>query len=160
MKKIKLTQGQFALVDDEDYESLNKFKWHATKTKVGTFYARRNSLKGEFEKYKTIRMHNQITGFEMLDHIDGDGLNNQKSNLRECNHSQNMSNRKAYGKSGYKGVGFNKKINGINYYHARIKHDGKEYYLGYSSDPIECAKLYNDAALKHFGKFAKLNKFD
>lgn len=160
MKKIKLTRGIFAMVDDEDYDAINKHKWHAAKTSIGTFYARRNSTKNESEKRKTIRMHNQITGFKMLDHIDGNGLNNQKSNLRECTHSQNMSNRKSYNKTGLKGVSFNKTINGVDYYHARIKHNGKEYYLGYSSSPKECARMYNDAAVKYFGEFACLNKID
>jgi len=93
MKKIKLTKKQVALVDDSDYEELNRFKWHARKT-VKTFYAERTFTIGN-GKRKNVFMHRYIMqtpkGFD-TDHIDGNGLNNQRSNLRVCTRSENLRN--------------------------------------------------------------------
>lgn len=106
-KKIPLTQGKFALVDDEDFEYLSQWKWHASKYS-NSYYACRtiNSNK--------VLMHRFILNAQKeleVDHIDGNGLNNQKLNLRIVTHSRNMQNRKnnSNNKSGYKGVFFNKR---------------------------------------------------
>lgn len=95
MKEIELTQGRVALVDDEDFEELNRFKWFAHRWRHG-WYAKRNLQRVE-GKRPFLSMHCQImgkiSGLEM-DHRDGNGLNNQKDNLRFATRSQNMANRK------------------------------------------------------------------
>jgi hypothetical protein len=91
MKRIKLTQGKYALVDDEDFESLNKYKWYFHQG-----YAIRNT-KMKFGKRTTIFMHRIITNCPKgkdVDHINMNGLNNQKYNMRVCKRSQNITNDK------------------------------------------------------------------
>jgi hypothetical protein len=92
MKEIKLTQGQVALVDDEDFEKINQFKWFAAK-KGKTFYATRNiTVNG---KRKSALMHWYIMDGKSIDHIDRNGCNNCRNNLRFCTHQENqMNNRK------------------------------------------------------------------
>lgn len=95
MKEIVLTKGQVALVDDEDFERLNSVKWHARK-KRNTFYALRCITVGPNNKRKTQYMHQMLIecpeGME-TDHVDGNGLNNQKDNLRIVTKRQNQQNR-------------------------------------------------------------------
>src|SRR3990167_10308366 len=102
MKEIKLTQGKITLVDDEDFEYINQWKWHVIKNKKQThFYAQRS------ENGKSIRMHRVIMKTphnKDVDHIDHNGLNNQKNNLRNCTTQENIRNRTSYGKSSYLGV--------------------------------------------------------
>ena len=109
MREIQLTQGQIALVDDEDFENLNQFKWYANKH-GNTFYAGRNiRVDG---KWKQVYMHHTILNGKRIDHIDHNGLNNQKSNLRLCTQGQNMMNtqKRENCSSIYKGVSFYKGI--------------------------------------------------
>lgn len=153
MKQIPLTQGKFALVDDEDYEYLNQWKWYAVNDHK-MWYAIRN-VKINHRK-TTIKMHRIIMNpsiKEQIDHKDRDGLNNQKHNLRICNNSQNHMNIKSRAKSGYKGV----------YWHviskkwvAQIKTD-KVYHLGLFITKELAALAYNKAAEELFGEFAYLN---
>lgn len=111
MKQIILSQGKFALVDDIDFEELNKFKWYARPSRK-TFYATRNSNPRKL-RLPQIQMHRVIIGKipegKEVDHIDGDGLNNQRYNLRLCTQSENSKNKSMYknNKSGYKGVSWN-----------------------------------------------------
>lgn len=86
MKQISLSQGRFALVDDEDFPRLNQWKWYAKESKA-SWYAVRQEQKSEFlaEKRMIVRMHNVIMnpkGDQIVHHEDGDGLNNQKENLK------------------------------------------------------------------------------
>ena len=157
MKEIQLTKGKVALVDDEDFEYLNQFKWQANKIR-NTFYANRN-----FRIYKNkqgkIYMHRLILKAKkeyVIDHIDGDTLNNQKKNLRICTHSENMRNSKIpiNNTSGYKGVSYIKRD---KKWEAYITFNNKLLNLGTFTDPINAAKAYNAAAVKYHGKFAKLN---
>jgi hypothetical protein len=98
MKEIKLTQGKFAIVDDEDFEELNKYKWYLKKGKKGTFYAQRTKWYPNGQYKKAIMMHREIMKKELTnkkpftDHINHDGLDNRKNNLRPCTNSQNMAN--------------------------------------------------------------------
>lgn len=153
MKEIKLTQGLVALVDDEDFERINQFKWYAHK--VGnTFYAGRNiSIDG---KQKCFRMHWDVMNNKGIDHINGDGLNNQRYNLRSCSHQENcMNQRKSKNKSSiYKGVSFFKES---GKWMANIKKDGKPIYLGLFTSEIEAARAYNSKAKTIFGEFAAIN---
>jgi hypothetical protein len=94
MKKIPLTQGYFAIVDDSDFDMLNRVKWHANKGH-NTFYAQRSVLQ-ENGKWKNVQMHRVILGVHdpkiQVDHINGDGLDNRRCNLRSCTRSENMQN--------------------------------------------------------------------
>jgi hypothetical protein len=152
MKEIPLTQGQIALVDDADYDWLNQFKWCAERAKQ-TYYARgRASVDG---KTVLIRMHVLIAG-PRPDHKDGNGLNNQRHNLRRATSAQNARNKRRSGNntSGYKGVSFSKKAKG---WRARIKTEGRERHLGVYLTPEAAALAYNDAAEIYHGEFKSLN---
>jgi hypothetical protein len=160
MKYIKLTQGKRAMVDDEDFERINQFKWHTAKQRTSNLYARREyASDGK-------RMHQYMHCFIMplfigmeVDHIDGDGLNNQKNNLRACTRKENSHNMKVHSNNmtGYKGVCKYKKW---NLWSAMIHSNGKNYYLGCFKNPLDAARAYNDAAIKHHGKFAWLNNIE
>lgn len=160
-KEIQLTQGKVALVDDEDYEYLNKWKWCLRGTGRGKFYAIRGFSKSKKSNIKgSISMHRQLMkpkkGY-VIDHLDGNTLNNQKNNLRICTQSQNISNQKisVSNTSGYKGVCYDKKM---NKFRAQIVCNKKRYYLGSYDNPVDAAHIYNAAAIKYHGEFAKLNE--
>ena len=157
MKKIPLTQGKVALVDDADYERVSKYKWYAWRGGAGPFYARRNVASGRRQQ-KTVKLHRFILGFpdSFIDHVNHNGLDNRRSNLRLCTRSQNQQNRlPERGKtSAYKGVNWNKR-NRIWY--AKIKHNGKGFHLGCFRSEVRAAKAYDDAAKENFGEFAYLN---
>jgi hypothetical protein len=99
MKEIKLTQGLFTKVDDCDFDWLNKWKWyahrgHSKRSLVKKYYAARRDVSNN---YKLILMHNIILPCgknKENDHLDGDSLNNQRNNLRNCTHKENMKNMK------------------------------------------------------------------
>mgnify|MGYP001571278685 CR=1 FL=1 len=155
-KKIKLTRGYSAVVDDEDYDNFNRFHWHA----VGygkCVYAARNGPKTQ-GKRKYIYLHREILsdgGSLEIDHINGDGLDNRKLNLRKCTHQQNMFNaKKKHGSSKYKGVYFNKKI---KKWCAQIHPNGKRVHIGYFQSEIDAARSYNQTASKLCGEYARLN---
>jgi len=153
MQQIILSQGKFALIDNEDYELVSKYKWCASK-KRNTFYALR-AIKLPTGRYSTIHMHTFITEWSRVDHINGNGLDNQRSNLRQLNNSLNIRNQHVnWGSSKYKGVSwYNRegkwiaKINGI---HVRK-------YVGSFHDEIEAAKAYDEAIYKIFGDITMLN---
>jgi hypothetical protein len=152
MKEIPLTQGKVALVDDGEFEELNKYKWHVLWNGY-SFYAVRSVGK------KTISMHRQIMGTPKgmdTDHRDMNTLNNQRFNLRICTGSQNMYNsgKRKNNTSGYKGVTFNKKK---RKFQAQIRVPGKRFYLGLFTTPIKAAIAYDIAAKRLHGVFAQLN---
>lgn len=159
MKKIPLTQGKFALVDDEDFDKLVKFKWQLNRNiGVDLEYAARNVV---LESGRTkVFMHRIIMGAsrkELIDHRDLNGLNNQKYNLRVCTHSQNLQNRR-YGKKtkgGYKGV-YYIGTKGTPW-RAQIKVGGRSIVLGTYRTSREAAMEYNRFATQHFGQFARPN---
>lgn len=173
MKEIKLTQGKVALVDDEDFEYLNKWKWHAKKDKH-TFYAQRTIW--DKNHSKSIKMHrvilnlNDADGF-CADHIDRNGLNNQKINLRKCSFIENMCNRvkqkNSKSTSKYKGVSlfvsrnYSKKklmyIYGEPKFIARIGIGNSVFRIGTFETEEAAAIAYNEAAKKYHGEFAALN---
>ena len=154
MKLIPLTQGQITLVDDEDFEELNQFKWHAhRRQKHYTYYARRG-FQG-----KTISMHRQIMNVpkgQQIDHRNMVGTDNRRCNLRFCTRSQNQMNRRSFknGSSQFKGVTWHKYG---KKWQAQVFFGKKLYYLGYFDSEIEAAKAYDRKAIELFGEFAKLN---
>jgi len=154
MKEIPLTQGLVALIDDAEFEKLNQFKWYAGRGGK-TFYAKRNVLKQNGKK-TTIRMHRIILGIpndKQVDHIDGNGLNNQRVNLRSCTNAENMRNRHgltASNTSGYRGVSWNKSR---GKFQARIRVNGLAVYLGRFTTAVEASGVFDAAAQKHYGDF-------
>lgn len=153
MKQIPLTQGKVALVDDADFQHFNQWKWH-----YHHGYAERTEyIGGDGYKSKAVYMHNEImqppVGME-VDHRDGDGLNNQRYNLRNSTHAQNSTNRgkRSDNTSGY--IGVYKYNNG---WMAQLMKDG-EYVLSKAfPTAIEAARARDKAAREHFGEFAILN---
>lgn len=156
MKQIPLSQGLFALVDDEDFEELSKYKWNPQKNGE-RIYAKRPGVNHNTGLRRPVFMHRHILGVTDraidVDHIDRNGLNNQKSNLRICTRSFNNANAKIPkdNTSGYKGVYFDKS-RGL--WHARIS----KIFLGRFKDKIDAAKAYNEAAKTLWGDFARINE--
>jgi len=160
MKQIKLTQGQYALVDDADYDWLNQWKWHAHKHHSGNFYAARMSPRKK-DNGHNVSMAREILGLKQrdsrqADHINHNTLDNRRDNLRICTHQQNLRNQKSPSNtsSQYKGVRWHKTS---KKWQAQIKINGKSKYLGSSDSEKEAALMYNKAAKKYFGEFAYLN---
>ncbi|HUW19242.1 MAG TPA: HNH endonuclease [Sedimentisphaerales bacterium] len=149
---IPLTRGQFAVVDAEDYPTLSQFTWFAEGTKKNCYAVRK-------ENGKSIKMHRQITNAPdhlVVDHIDHNGLNNRRSNLRLATFTQNCRNQRrlSHGSSKYKGVHWNKKA---KKWAAAIRCDNKTRHLGYFHDEIQAARAYDRAARNYHGVFASLN---
>lgn len=168
MISILLTQNKRAIIDSDDYERVSQFKWSARKVR-GRFYAGTGLYLGKIkDKYvtKTIHMHQfilNIAGIDskkiQVDHINGDGLDNRKSNLRIVTPSQNRRNLqklKSNNTSGYRGVTKNKK-SGL--YRARIVNlHGCREHLGYFSNAEQAAVAFDMAAVKFYGQYCgKLN---
>ena len=150
MKRIKLTKGKYALVDDEDFEVLSKHKWH-----FDGMYARRH----DYPTGERIRLHRAILEpkfNEEIDHINRNKLDNRRSNLRIVDASQNRMNRplQSNNKSGFRGVSW---LVSRKRWVARIKFYNKIKVLKYTKDKTEAARIYNEAALKYHGEFAQLN---
>lgn len=154
MKKIQLTQGKIALVDDCDFEELSKYNWCVSE-RYNTSYAKR----GFGKPHRTLLMHRVIMNAKKgqeIDHRDGNGLNNQKENLRFCNHSENLYNQSLQkGKSSqFKGVYWQKENKN---WVSRLKINGRNISLGSFENEISAAKAYDYAAIKHFGEYSRPN---
>jgi len=149
---IELTRGYFTIVDDEDYELLSQFKWRVLTCRDEHNYAVRHIGDGHVES-----VHRVILGLaegdgQIVDHIDGDGLNNVRSNLRICTHSQNMANRRRHKKTkrGYPvGVHFN----GYRY-SAQLRKNGVRHHGPSRSTPEEAGEDYLMMAKEFHGEFA------
>jgi hypothetical protein len=151
---VPLTRGLVALVDEIDYERVTGAgRWHAVPSHR-TFYARRNTRPVDGDR-GFISLHTFLTGWPFVDHRNGDGLDNQRANLRPATHEQNMGNKRIYSNntSGFKGV-----IRHQNRcWRARIGVDGRKRSLGLFGTAEEAARAYDAAALEAFGEFAHLN---
>lgn len=158
MKRIELTKGMFALVDDSDFERVNQYKWYAWYCKAtNSYYARRKTNQKDVVAY----MHRFILevrdSLVLVDHYDHDTLNNQRENLRECTKQQNNCNRKigSTNTSGYKGVSWNKRA---KKWMVTLKFNKQNFYYGLHINIYDAVVAYNNAAIKHFGEFAFLNE--
>lgn len=151
---VVLSKGMFSLIDAQDAWVLNGSKWVASQS--GTrFYAARG--KGKNREYLHRLIAKAATG-QLVDHIDGNTLNNCRSNLRICSQRQNVRNgKKRSAKNPYKGLIWTPHC---NKWSARITVDYKSIHLGVFEDPKDAARAYNAAAIKHFGEFARLNKIE
>jgi hypothetical protein len=150
MKLIELTKCKFAKVSNTDFEFINSFNWHFAS---GYAARRKNS--------KSIYMHRVIVGIPIgkeVDHINGDKLDNRRSNLRICTHLENHHNEKRVNtKTGFKGIYLYKNKYGWSKWHARISVNDVYISLGYFKDKIDAALAYNKAAKKYYGELANLN---
>lgn len=166
MKEIVLNHGFVAQVDDEDYELLSSHTWRVLDPgKFRGRYAVTSIRDTSTGKQKTVLMHRMI--MEKLgdsqghvDHRDSDGLNNQRTNLRLCQHSDNMKHRrKTVGRltSQYKGVALRVRGN-CRRWQADIQHNGKHIYIGAYLTEHEAALAYNAAAMRLHGDYSLLNK--
>jgi hypothetical protein len=158
-KKIELTKGLFATVDDHWYEYLKKWNWSARKGTGGNVYAARYATSTELRKGSSaiVFMHRVVNNTPQdadTDHVDGDTLNNTEGNLRSCTRLENTWNRGATSRSktGYKGVWGRK-----NRFRAAISVRGNRINLGQFGTAEEAALAYDDAAKEHYGEFARLN---
>lgn len=157
----KKAAGRVVRVDDGDYEAVSRHRWFivgkpATATTRGSGpYAQANI--GDETHRRTILMHCLIMGAKGIDHIDHDGLNNQRSNLRLANQSQNAGNQRAQvgeKSSAYKGVMWSSRK---RKWVAQIGPDGRSTHLGYFYSELEAAYAYDAAAREAFGEFASTN---
>jgi len=161
MKTIELTRGKIALVDDSDFDWVEKLSWRATRT-CPTGIERWYALHTVGPSGETMYMHREIMirlGFSpdtLFDHRDGDGLNNQRSNLRPCSATENVRNRR-------KEPGLSSRFKGV-YWHirdekwiARLVNNRKSIYIGAFNDEESAGRAYDKKASVLFGEFAKLN---
>lgn len=161
MKEIKLTRGQVALVDDDDFERINAYKWYAEWHRdTKTFYATRALPRDKNGKRTTIYMHRAILCAEshmQVDHINHDTLNNKKENLRLCTSSQNNANHRQQSNntSGFKGVSWDKRR---HKWLAQISVNTKRRNLGRYSNITDAILAYDTAAVDANGEFALTNK--
>lgn len=151
---VPLSCGQFALVDDEDYERIAAFKWHAMRA----ISSRENWYAGRREHGATRYLHRLILSAgvgQRIDHRDGDGLNNTRSNLRFCTHKLNMANSlRPLPPSGYRGVRWKPDR---SKWVAEVRSNGKCITVGAFHCVIEAAHARDAHVKKLYGEFAVLN---
>lgn len=159
MRLIALTQDKVAAVDAEDYERMMKRLWYAIKMN-DTFYAASNDYSSG--KKVMVFMHREILGLPFghipeVDHENGDGLNNQKYNIRIATRAENSRNRPHHknSKFRYKGVWLMRR--GNKRYASAIETGGKRFFLGCFYTEEEAARAYDRKAVELFGRFARLN---
>lgn len=150
-REIPLTRGKVAIVDDEDFEWLSQWKWCAG-------CAGKYALRGH--ERRALYMHRFILGASagtLVDHVNGNGLDNRRCNLRLCTTRENSRNQR--GRALYKGVYRDfRRADGV--WRARIKLPDKTLHIGAFDTPEAAARAYDAAAIKHFGDFARLNFAD
>lgn len=167
MKHIPLSSGRqgFALVDDDDFATVSALKWQPDRHGKITYARHIHYIKGgKGTNTKAILLHRFVLGlheqaFPFVDHIDANGLNCQKGNLRPCTNAQNQQNYqrlRANKTSRYKGVSTARQRRGKPW-QAAICIDKKRIYLGSFDDEQEAAVAYDRAAVMHFGEFAATN---
>ena len=151
--KIPLNKGKFTIVDDEDWGEISKYKWSVEKGPYTCYAVRAIYSNG---KWTTMRLHRQLLNAkagEEVDHIDHNGLNNTRNNLRACTRSQNHGNQRLRKNcsSQFKGVCWHKVA---RKWVAYIMLNSNQMHLGLYVDEIVAAKVYDKAAIKYFGEFA------
>lgn len=151
MRKIKLTQGQVSLVDDDDFEYLSQWKWFAARGSHGGFYAARHVWKNG--RQKRIWMHRVLAGprkEQVVDHINGRSLDNRRKNIRACSQFTNQQNRTSANrnsKSGLLGVSFHPS-SGL--WRSRAFRNGKSVFCRYFKTKALASKHFRDF-LKVYG---------
>ena len=170
-RRIPLTQSRYAIVDPADYPHLSRYNWRLRRTKGKNILYAERSIRLPNGRYSRILMHCQImeninsnlrdtnderrTTNLVIDHINGNGLDNRRANLRLATVAQNAWNsKKRNSRSGYKGVWF---AADKGLWRAAIVYHGRRIHIGYFKDKIAAAKAYDAAARKYYGDFAKPN---
>lgn len=163
MKEIKFKNGLRAFVDDEDFELVDKFTWYCEPhgRTFRSYMAKDRNIDGKRTR-KKIFLHRFILKAEkgqIIDHVDGNALNNQKSNLRFCTHSQNIMNgpRRIGSSSKFLGVSRRQFKNSLKW-KTQYQLNGKNHYVGVYESEKEAALVYNVCASFAFREFARLNK--
>jgi len=156
MKKITANKGLSILVDDKDFDKVSDRHWCCFPAR-GTYYAMAQNRKSGVRTH--VLMHRLILTAPrnlLIDHINGNGLDNRRENLRLCTNSQNCQNARMrkHNKSGYRGVHWNERDKG---FYARIGVNGKRIWIGFFKAAEDAAKAYDKAAIKYHGDFARLN---
>ena len=158
MKEIQLTRGETAIVDDGDFESLNKHKWSVQEGKYSLYAARREVIEG---RSTYIAMHREIMGLSygdvrLIDHINLNGLDNRRSNLRIADKSLNARNGRlrVNNKSGYRGVSWSKRS---GKWRAQISVSGHHREIGLYSSLEEAGIAYKQSCKKYLGNDLVLN---
>lgn len=168
MKEIEISQGYITIVDDEDYELINRHKWKILRSRKRVYAAREVGKTKVRGKWETMLLHRFLTKAkkgEYVDHINGNTLDNRKENLRIASNSQNLGNRgkQKDNTSGYKGV---VKFSGKGGYAVGLTRDFKRYvFFSISTTKFEAsgmsledlAKIYDRAAVHFYGEFANIN---
>lgn len=157
MRTIELGRGYTTVVDEDDYDKLSQYNWSVDE-RSHTTYVKRSVYEGGIRTGTEI-MHRLIMDAPedmQVDHINGDGLDNRKENLRLCSQKQNLMNKRSVvdSSSKHKGVCWDK---GSSKWRAYIQVDKKKKHLGYYTDELAAASAYNEAAKEHFGEYAKVN---
>lgn len=161
MQEVPLSKGKIAIIDDEDFELVSQHKWSATEPGHRRCIYARTNLKGEDGRYYTERMHRLILGLKkgdgkIVDHINGNGLDNRRTNLRVSSYSDNAANVPIHkgNTSGYKGVWFRKNR---GTWKTEVRRNGKTVYNSSSHCIHLAAQKYNDNAVKIHGGSVWLN---
>lgn len=158
MKEIPLTQGKVALVDDEDFELVNQYRWYALRNHR-TFYAVKQMRQVDGRR-GLLWMHRLILGLtdsrQQADHINHNGLDNRRVNLRVVSQSENAQNRRMAlaNKSGFKGVALDSRT---QRYRVQIRINRKPTTIGYFATAEEAARVYDAKARELYGEFACVN---
>jgi len=151
-EQLPLSKGRVALVDDSDFDTLAQYAWHINGAGYAVGSVRVNGAR------KRVYLHRYLLDAQpgqIVDHIDGDPLNNTRANLRLVTRAQNQWNRKAQqNASGYKGVSWHR----LNQkYYARIQVHNRRHFLGYFETAQEAADAYDAAAQQWHGEHARDN---
>jgi hypothetical protein len=157
MKSIPLSGGMVALVDDSDYESLRGRVWRTSRTDHRLYAVTDSRSRGVRTFAYMHRLIMKAESQEVVDHIDGDGLNNQRVNLRCCKQHQNLANsaRRSDNTSGYKGVSWSAPM---AKWMAMHMFNGERLYLGCFQTPIGAALAYDKSLRERCGEFARTNE--
>lgn len=155
MKAIVLTRGRIATVEDTDFDVVNQFKWHAVRDGK-TYYAVRNSPAVNGRRI-LLYQHSFILGVKGVDHKDGDGLNNLRSNIRPATQQQNIRSHRrksTNATSKYRGVCWDA---GRQKWLTQAYKDAKHIYRGWFDNEEDAARAWDAAVSQHYGEFATLN---
>jgi len=157
-RRISIGEGKWTIVDAEDFYRLNNFHWYAGGS--GDIYYAARIVRTKARRIRTVYLHREVMKARkgrIVDHKNGDSLDNRRANLRLATSAQNLRNRgktKRKTSSRFIGVYFHKQR---QRWVSHVEHNGKVIWLGRFTNEVEAAKVRDKAAKKHHGEFARLN---